>query len=119
MAVHVLYTTCMDILADLPRPPYYVVVFSSQLSSGDNGYAEAAARMAELAPRQPGFLGMRSVRDPDGRGITVSYWQDEAAIAGWRRDAEHTATRRRARAEWYEHFEVQVARVERAYRFPA
>ncbi|MGW4482885.1 hypothetical protein ACWEOE_03505 [Amycolatopsis sp. NPDC004368] len=42
---------------------------------------------------------------------------DEEAIAGWRRNPAHTESRRRGRAEWYEEFDVRVARVERSYGF--
>ena len=44
-----------------------------------------------------------------------AYFDSEAAIAQWRMQDEHATARRRGRNEWYEHFEVRVARVERAY----
>ena len=77
-----------------------------------------ADRMVELAAQQPGYLGVESVRGSDGLGITVSYWRDEAAILAWRRHAEHTLARERGRQQWYEHFELRVAKVERAYGGP-
>lgn len=106
----------MNPFADLPEPPYYAVVFSSCRNDDDaEGYAAAAERMLELAARQPGYLGAESVRDASGFGITVSYWRDEAAILAWKRQAEHAATRARGRADWYERYELRVAKVERAY----
>ena len=106
-------------LANTPDPPYYAVIFSSQRKDGDSaGYDEAAARMVELAARQPGFLGVESARGADGVGITVSYWESESAIAAWKRNADHEAVRKRGRLDWYEHFEVRVAKVERAYAGP-
>ena len=102
--------------ATTPAPPYWMVSFTSKRNGeGVDAYADAAARMFELAATQPGFLGMDSVRDADGFGITLSYWADEAAIAAWREHAEHRATREFGRAHWYDHFEVRVAKVERAY----
>ncbi|MFO1473624.1 MAG: antibiotic biosynthesis monooxygenase [Lysobacterales bacterium] len=102
--------------ADLPEPPYYAVVFCSRRNDDDaEGYAAAAERMLELAARQPGYLGAESARDDSGFGITVSYWRDEAAIRAWKHQAEHAATRDRGRADWYERYELRVARVERAY----
>jgi heme-degrading monooxygenase HmoA len=102
--------------AKLPKPPYYVVVFSSRRRAGEgDGYAEAAARMLELVRGSPGFLGVESARGADGFGITTAYFQDEHAIKMWRYQPEHVAARSRGRHEWYEHFEVRVARVERAY----
>jgi heme-degrading monooxygenase HmoA len=105
--------------ARTPAPPYYAVVFTSQRHAGDHGYGATADRMAELAAQQPGYLGVESVRDASGLGITVSYWESEAAILAWRRHAEHTLARERGRTEWYEHYELRVAKVERAYGGPA
>jgi len=101
--------------AALPQPPYYAVVFSSLRTEGDQGYAAMADRMVELAAEQPGFLGIESARGADGFGITVSYWTDEAAIAAWRTQAEHRIARERGNRDWYQHFELRVAKVERAY----
>jgi heme-degrading monooxygenase HmoA len=97
-----------------PEPPYYAVIFSSVRTPGDAGYAEMSARMSELAAQQPGFLGMESVRGADGFGMTVSYWISLEAIASWRRHVEHMQAQDRGRREWYAHYEIRVAKVERA-----
>jgi heme-degrading monooxygenase HmoA len=107
-----------DGFARTPKPPYYAVVFTSRRRDGDNGYGTTADRMVELAAQQPGYLGVESVRDAGGLGITVSYWESEATILAWRRNAEHTLARERGRTEWYEHYELRVAKVERAYGGP-
>ena len=105
--------------AQLPEPPYYAVIFSSRRTPGDRGYGATAERMVELAGRQEGFLGVESARDADGFGITVSYWASEAAIARWKADLEHLAAQDLGRQAWYEHYEIRVARVERAYGKPS
>lgn len=104
--------------ATTPEPPYYAVIFASQRRASDPDYDAAAERMVQLATEQEGFLGVETVRGEDGFGITVSYWRDEACIHAWKLQAEHTEARRRGRLEWYEHFELRVARVERAYAGP-
>lgn len=102
--------------AKLPPPPYYAVIFSSQRSDEDeSGYHAAAERMLQLVQSQPGFLGSESARGADGFGITVAYFDSEASIASWRNHAEHAAARRQGHRSWYEHFELRIARVERAY----
>jgi heme-degrading monooxygenase HmoA len=101
--------------ATLPQPPYYAVIFSSQRREGDHDYGATSARMVDLARQQPGFLGVESTRGEDGFGITVAYWDSLEAITAWRLHAEHTAARERGRGEWYRHFELRIARVERAY----
>jgi len=101
----------------LPEPPYYVVVFTSVRTDGDNGYAQRSQEMFRLAAGQPGFLGVDSARGAGGLGITVSYWRDEESISAWRAQADHARTRAHGRAHWYEAFTVNVARVERSYTF--
>lgn len=104
--------------AKTPAPPYYAVIFSSQRNDGEAGYNAMADHMVELAASQPGYLGIESCRGDDGFGITVSYWRSEADIAAWKRNAEHAVARQRGREQWYGHFEVRVAKVERAYGSP-
>ena len=101
--------------ARTPPPPYCAVIFSSVRTPGDTGYDAMAQRMAELAAQQPGYLGAESVRNAEGEGITVSYWTDEAAAAAWKRNAEHLQAQRLGRSQWYDRYELRIARVERAY----
>ena len=105
----------MTPFAKLPAPPYYAVIFSSKRTPGEDGYGDMADRMVELASQQPGYLSVESTRDADGFGITVSYWQDEASIANWKKNAEHQLAQLYGHERWYEHFELRVAKVERAY----
>ena len=105
--------------AKTPDPPYYVVIFTSQRRrSSDEAYDETAARMATLATEMPGYLGIESVRNGDGLGITVSYWASEADIARWKLHLDHQNAQERGKKEWYEHYELRVAKVERAYTGP-
>ena len=105
-----------DSIADTPEPPYYAVIFTSARTSVEAVYGQTADRMVELARGMPGFLGVESVRDAQGLGVTVSYWRDEAAIRSWREHAEHRIARETGRKIWYEDFFLRVAKVERAYR---
>jgi heme-degrading monooxygenase HmoA len=100
------------------QPPFYAVIFSSARTSGDHGYGAMAQRMIELAEQQPGYLGVESTRGGDGFGITVSYWTDPAAIRAWKEHAEHLLAQEQGCREWYEHYEIRVALVERAYAGP-
>ena len=77
-----------------------------------------ADHMVELGSGMPGFLGIDSVRDASGLGITVSYWQDEASIAAWRAHGEHTVAQDLGMRQWYAHYDVHVAKVERSYSGP-
>jgi glutathione S-transferase len=99
----------------------WAVIFSSQHATGavpPEGYEETASAMAELAKKQPGFLGVESARSPDGFGITVSYWESLEAIARWKAQADHEKAQRRGRETFYSRYEVRVASVERGYKHP-
>ncbi len=74
-----------------------------------------AERMIELVSQQPGFLGVESARGADGFGITVSYWESLETVANWKANAEHMAAQTLGKSTWYEHYKIQVARVERVY----
>ncbi len=76
-----------------------------------------ADEMEGLARSMPGFLGVDSVRDAEGRGITVSYWRDPADIVRWRDHLRHREAQRLGRASWYDSFTLRIARVESAREF--
>jgi heme-degrading monooxygenase HmoA len=103
----------MSPFAPTPRPPYYAVIFTSRRTPGDGpAYEAMAARMLELAARQPGFLGVESARDADGVGITVSYWASREAIRRWRDHAEHRLAQEQGRTAWYAGFRLRTCYVE-------
>lgn len=92
----------------------FAVIFVSKRRPEDaEGYAAAAAEMETAVASAPGYLGHDSVSSPEGNGITISYWRDEASIAAWRAHARHAEIRREGRAHWYEQYRLIVARVER------
>ena len=101
--------------AKTPEPPYYAVIFTSRRTEEDQGYGRMGKRMIELAAQQRGYLGTESARGADGLGITVSYWTDPEAIAEWKAHAEHQVAQETGSRLWYAHYELRVARVERAY----
>lgn len=104
-------------LAVTPDPPYTAVIFTSVRTVLDAAeYGAAADAMEQLATRQPGYLGIESVRDSDtGLGITVSYWATEDDARAWKRVFEHADAQRLGRERWYETYRVRVATVGRDY----
>jgi heme-degrading monooxygenase HmoA len=94
------------------------VIFASRLTGDDPaGYAAAGAAMEQAAAALPGYRGIMSCRSPEGDGITVSYWADDAAARAWRDDPDHARIRDRGRAVWYDRYELVVAQVTRDYRW--
>jgi heme-degrading monooxygenase HmoA len=102
-------------IAATPAPPYYAVIFTSERTDLEAGYAETTALMLALAAEQPGYLGVESARG--GLGITVSYWASLEAIAAWKRNAEHLQAQEKGRSAWYQTYKTRICLVERDYEF--
>nr|WP_319999270.1 antibiotic biosynthesis monooxygenase [uncultured Draconibacterium sp.] len=98
-------------IAKTPQPPYYAVIFTSERTSIDEGYAEMATQMLELAKLQPGFLGEESAREE--LGITVSYWESLEAIKNWKQNVKHLQAQKLGKEKWYKKYKLRVAQVER------
>lgn len=105
----------MPTIATTPKPPYFAVIFTSIKNEGDNGYHAMAQQMLELAKQQEGFLGIDSARE--SVGITVSYWSDLESIKRWKSQSEHQQAQAFGRSQWYAHYNVRIARVEKEYAF--
>jgi heme-degrading monooxygenase HmoA len=104
--------------AKTPEPPYDAVIFTSQRTEADHGYDAMSQVMFELALQQPGCLGAESARDAHGIGIAVAYFTDEGSIRAWKQNARHLIAQRLGKERWYSHYELRVAKVERAYAGP-
>lgn len=104
-------------IANTPKVPYYAVIFTSLRTPEDQGYESMSNRMVELAQEQPGFLGIESVRDENGLGITVSYWNSLESITNWKKNTEHREAQSLGKEKWYANFKVRICKVERDYSF--
>lgn len=93
----------------------YAVIFTSIRSEGDNGYAEMAQKMVDLAKEQPGYIDIESAREEIG--ITVSYWESLEAIRAWKLQTDHLLAQKIGREKWYKSYKVRVCKVERVYSF--
>jgi len=103
-------------IARTPEPPYYAVVFTSRRAAADDeGYARMSEEIEALVVRQPGYLGMESVRGDERVGITVAYFTDPESIRAWKEQEDHRVAQRLGREKWYEAYSIRVCRVERAY----
>ncbi len=102
-------------IALTPKPPYYAVIFTNLRTNTDQGYAQMAREMDRLAQEQPGYLGHESARDE--LGITVSYWENLAAISAWKRNVSHLAAQRLGKERWYKAYKVRICKVEMDYEF--
>jgi heme-degrading monooxygenase HmoA len=65
-------------IANIPKPPYYAVIFTSSMSEDVKDYEDMSNKMVELPKMQEGFLQIESARNV--LGITVSYWDSLEVI---------------------------------------
>ncbi|MFD1674586.1 antibiotic biosynthesis monooxygenase family protein [Alicyclobacillus fodiniaquatilis] len=105
----------MGEIAQTPKPPYYAVIFTSERTDGNNGYAKMAEEMVKIASVQPGFLGVESARE--SVGITVSYWESLEAIQNWKQNERHIIAQKLGKSDWYLKYKTRVSKVERDYGF--
>jgi len=108
----------MSRFADLPDPPYYVVIFANQLSDTPEGYSDMLAKLEDLAKSMPGYIGRETARDATGFGMAISYWTDEDAIKNWKAQADHFGAQKMGQKQWYDHYVLRIAKVERHYSGP-
>ena len=94
---------------------YYAVIFTSERTAIEEGYAEMAQKMEDLAKQQEGFIGVESARSEIG--ITVSYWKDLDSIKKWKQNLDHLVAQQKGRSDWYKSYTTRICLVEREYSF--
>ena len=89
----------------------FLVVFRNRKRAGMDSaaYAADAARMAELARAQPGFLSFKSYAADDGEVIALSEWTSAEAAQAWGRHPDHAQVQGRGREAYYESYTLFTA----------
>lgn len=80
-------------------------------------YLDHAARLRTALESMPGFISVerfRSLTDPD-KLLSLSFWQDEAAVARWRHHDLHREAQRAGRDGVFAGYRLRVASVLRDY----
>lgn len=101
-------------IAQTPEPPYFAVIFTSVMNDGGkDAYNEIGDELMEMVTKQPGFLGVESVRNQDGIGITVSYWESLESIKKWKDNELHKVAQKAGQKAWYKNFATRICKVEK------
>jgi len=94
------------------------VIFEVDLARGQKGkYLNIAAELRPLLDQIEGFISIdrfQSLAD-DNRVLSLSFWQDEAAIAEWRNLEHHRLAQSVGRSGVFEDYRLRVAGVVRDY----
>ena len=97
------------------KKSYYAVIFTSTRNEEDEGYAEMAEEMEQLARQQEGFISMDTAQGPTN--ITVCYWTSLEAISAWKNQVRHRQAQKLGKSKWYRDYSVKICRVEKDYSF--
>lgn len=100
----------------------FVVVFRSVLrqDADRSAHDRLDDELRELAKSERGFLGVETLTSRDDAGsVTISQFEDLAAVEEWGRNAHHVLAQLRGRSEFYASYSVQTCQVIRESRFDA
>ncbi len=78
-------------------------------------YLEINKRMVELVESYGGYLGVDSVMNSEGKGVSISYWNSLDDIKSWKNNAEHLVAQKRGKTEWYKYYRVEICEVLEEY----
>lgn len=80
-------------------------------------YERTFERMLELAQQMPGFISIDGFSAPDSDELAVVRFESEETLAAWKQHPEHLEVQARARADFYDSYQITVATQVREYGF--
>jgi heme-degrading monooxygenase HmoA len=84
---------------------------------GRQEYLDIAAALRPTLEKMDGFISIerfQSLSDP-GKILSLSFWRDDAAIAGWRQVESHRMAQAKGRGEIFRDYRLRIAGVIRDY----
>jgi heme-degrading monooxygenase HmoA len=84
---------------------------------GRQQYLDIAAELRPTLEKMDGFISIerfQSLTDP-GKILSLSFWRDDAAIAGWRQVEHHRLAQAKGRREIFRDYRLRIAGVVRDY----
>jgi heme-degrading monooxygenase HmoA len=90
-------------------------------TEGKQEYLSIAAQLREHLKEVPGFISIerfQSLND-ESKILSLSFWEDEAAIARWRNLEQHRAAQAKGRQTLFENYRIRVGHIVRDYSLDA
>ena len=94
------------------------IIFEVQPAEGRQGaYLDHAARLKPELEKMDGFISIERFESltTSGKLLSLSFWRDEAAVAGWRNHPEHRLAQAAGRGGIFADYRLRVAGVIRDY----
>lgn len=94
------------------------VIFEVQVAQGkQDGYLAMAAKMKPLLEQVEGFISVERFESLTTKGklLSLSFFEDEAAVQRWRALEEHRGAQAAGRGELFDDYRLRVVSVLRDY----
>ena len=80
-------------------------------------YLDIAASLAPLLKDMDGFISIERFQSlsESQKILSLSFWRDEAAVAGWRNIEAHRGAQSKGRSEVFQDYRIRIAGVIRDY----
>ena len=94
------------------------IIFEVQPAEGNmDAYLDHAARLRPELERMDGFISIERFQSliTPGKLLSLSFWRDEAAVAGWRNHPEHRLAQAAGRGGLFSDYRLRVVSVIRDY----
>jgi len=98
--------------------PMHAVIFEVwPKDEGRQEYLDIAAALKPLLEQMDGFMSIERFESLSEKGkiLSLSFWRDDAAIAGWRRVEAHRMAQGKGRGELFRDYRLRIASVIRDY----
>ena len=86
-------------------------------AEGKAEYFKLGAALKEELQKMPGFISVErfaSVNN-EGKFLSLSFWENEEAVAGWRNQVNHRASQKRGYDTLFDHYRISVGEIVREY----
>ena len=96
----------------------YAVIFEVYpKESGKEEYLNIASNLRSILENRPGFISIERFQSltSEGKILSLSFWEDEDSIVGWRNLVEHRNAQRQGKNKLFKSYRIRVAEVKRDY----
>jgi len=96
----------------------FAVIFEVEPKPGhEKDYLDLAAVLKPELEKIEGFISVERFRslNSEGKILSLSFWQDEAAVKRWREHAKHKLAQAQGRNAIFADYRITVVEVERQY----
>jgi len=94
-----------------------VLFEADALPEAQERYLQLTSELKPLLSNTPGFISIerfQSLTNP-GKILSLSWWEDEESVAGWRRNLVHQAAQQEGKQSIFSFYRIRVASVFRDY----